>query len=120
MFAQLVAEPARLSEVEAAARVDAARLVPQRRGVDCAPELALEEEPLVDWNAPGEAGEAVARLAAGVDHRADVDARIEEPGKPLSADVVRIADWRGKDFDRQVDRRILVMNPVVGVDAKAR
>src|SRR5271157_2202036 len=117
MLVELVAEASRLAEVEAAAGVDAARLVPQRQGVDRAAELALEEEPLVDRDAPGEAGEAVARLAAGVDHRADVDARIEEPGEPLAADIVGIADRRGENLARYVDRRTLVMNPVVGVGA---
>src|SRR6185312_5262679 len=117
---ELVAKAARLAEVPAAAGVDAARLVPQRRGVDGAAELALEEEALIDRNAPGESGEAVARLAAGVDHAADVDARVEEPGEPLAADVAGIADRRRKDFHRQVDRRILVVYPIVGVDAEAR
>src|SRR5690348_5838451 len=79
---ELVAEAARFADMAAAAGVDAARLVPQRRGVDGAAELALEEEALIDRNAPGEPGEAVARLAARVDHAADVDARIEDPGEP--------------------------------------
>ena len=63
VLVELVAEAARLAEVPAAAGVDAVRLVPQRRCVDRGAKLALEEEPLVERNAPGEAGEAVARLA---------------------------------------------------------
>src|SRR5579863_9126943 len=101
MLVELVAEAAGFAEVEAAAGVDAAGLVAQRRGVDGAAELALEEERLVDWDAPGEAGEAVTCLAAGVDHRADIDARIEEPGEPLPTDIVGVADWRGQEFIRQ-------------------
>src|ERR1700729_31192 len=81
VLAELVAEAARFAEVPAAAGVDAVGFIPQRRGVDRGAKLALEEEPLVERNAPGEAGEAVARLALGIDHRADVDAGIEEQRK---------------------------------------
>src|SRR4029077_20424545 len=80
VLVELVAEAARFAEVPAAAGVDAVRFVAQRRGVDRGAKLALEEEALIERNAPSEAGEAVARLALGIDHRADVDARIEEPG----------------------------------------
>src|SRR5580700_8440598 len=90
VLAELVAEAARFPEVPAAAGVDAVRLVPQRRGVDRGAKLALEEEPLIERYAPGEAGKAVARLAAGIDHRAKVDARIEEPRKPRATDVVGV------------------------------
>src|ERR1700722_1747630 len=107
---ELVAEAARLAEVPAAAGVDAVRFVAQRRGVDRGAKLALEEEPLIERNAPGEAGEAIAGLALGVDHRADVDARIEKPRKPRTADVVGIADRIGQEFPRDADRRALVMN----------
>src|SRR6516162_5911079 len=79
VLVELVPEAAGFAEVPAAAGVHAAGLVAQRRGVDGAAELALEEEAPVDRDAPGEASEAVAGLAAGIDHRADVDARIEEP-----------------------------------------
>src|SRR5580704_18003247 len=86
VLAELVAETARFAEVPAATGVDAVRLVPQRRRVDRGAKLALEEEPLIERYAPGEAGEAVTRLAAGIDHRAKVDTRIEEPRKPRAAD----------------------------------
>src|SRR5262249_11286981 len=67
---ELVAEAARFAEGEPAAHVDATLFWVGRRVIDRAAELALEEEPLVDRDAPGEAGKAVACLAAGVDHRA--------------------------------------------------
>src|SRR5580704_9575104 len=120
VLAELVAEAARFPEVPAATGVHAVRLVPQRRGVHCRAKLALEEEPLIERYAPGETGKAVARLAAGVDHRAKVDARIEEPRKPRATDVVGVADRSGQEFARDVDRRPFVMNPVVGVNADAR
>src|ERR1700729_3980685 len=120
VLTELVAEAARFAEVPTAACVDAVRFVAQRRGVDRGAKLALEEETLVERNAPGEASEAVARLALGIDHRADVDARIEKPRKPRTADVVGIADRIGQEFARDVYRRALVMNPVVGINADAR
>src|SRR4029077_7287798 len=92
VLVELVAEAARFAEVPAAAGVDAVRFVAQRRGVDRGAKLALEEEPLVERNAPGETGKAVARLALSIDHRANVDAWIEEPRKPRAADVVCIDD----------------------------
>ena len=98
VLVELVAEAAELAEVPAAARVDPVRLVTQRRGVDRGAELALEEEPLVERNAPGEAGEAVAGLAAGIDHRADIDARIEEPGEPGTTNIIGVADRRRQEF----------------------
>src|SRR3984957_9021247 len=120
VLVELVAEAARLAEIPAAACVDAVRFVPQRRGVDRGAKLALEEKPFVDRNAPSEAGEAVARLAPGIDHRADVDARIEKPAEPLAADVVGVADRIGQELAGYVNRRTLVMNPVMSVNADAR
>src|SRR6185437_3170123 len=101
VLVELVAEAARFAEVPAAAGVDVARLVAQRRGVDGGAQLALEEEALVDRNAPGEAGEAVARPAAGVDHAPDMNAGIEEPREPRAADVAGMADRGRQELARQ-------------------
>ena len=40
--------------------------------------------------------------------------------KPWAANVVGVADRIGQEFARDVDRRALVMNPVVSVDADTR
>src|SRR3984957_2508597 len=79
---ELNAEAAGLPKVDRAAHEDAAYLGMLRAIVDGAAELALEKKPPVDRNPPGETGEGVARLAAGVDHAANIDTRPEKPTEP--------------------------------------
>src|SRR6202167_1485242 len=117
VWSELDAEAARFAKVGQSAHEDPVSLRMLRTVVDGATELALEKEGPVDRNAPSEPGEEIARLAAGVDHRADVDARIEKPREPLAANVVGVADRRGQEFGRHVDRRALVVNLVVIEDA---
>src|ERR1700677_171030 len=114
---ELDAESTGFAKVGHAAHEDPVPLRVLWTVVDGAAELALEKQGPVDWNAPGEAREEIARLAARVDHRAYVDARIEKPREPLAANVVGVADRRGQEFGRHVDRRALVVNLVVREDA---
>src|SRR5271163_4749494 len=114
---ELDAEAARFAKVGHAAHEDPVSLRMLWTVVDGAAELALEKEGPVDRNAPSEAREEIARLAAGVDHSADVDARIEKPREIAAANVVGVADRRRQEFGGHVDRRALVVNLVVREDA---
>src|ERR1700733_6962976 len=114
---ELNAEAAGLPKVDRAAHEDAAYLGMLRAIVDGAAELALEKKPPVDRNPPGETGEGVARLAAGVDHAPNIDARPEKPTEPGVVGRARKRERRRQQFDRRVDRGAFVVNPVVGEDA---
>src|SRR5208337_2777745 len=82
VLGKLISKAARFPEGQRATHIDAPTLRPVRGVVDGAAEFALEEELANDRNAPVETGEGVAAPAAGVDHRADVEARLEKPRYP--------------------------------------
>jgi hypothetical protein len=119
VLGQLIAEAAGLPEVDRASHEDAANLRMLGAIVDGAAELALEKEPLIERNAPGETGEAIARLAAGVDHPAQIEAGPEKPAEPGVVGRTGKRERGGQQFDRRIDRGAFVVNPVVGEDADA-